>query len=109
MRSVFHVSTEEQLSYVDAKVRNLLADETVDVEHVAVVVDAPGPIDAAASHLSDKAEAVVKAGGDFEICSNAARGAVNDVDDLPDGVEQVSSGVGELSRLQNQGYAYIRP
>lgn len=109
MRTVFHVSTEEQLSYVDAKVQNLLTDETVDIEHVAVVLDAPGPIDAAAGRLSDEAEAVIKTGGDFEICSNAARGAVNSVDDLPDGVEQVSSGVGELTRLQSQGYAYIRP
>jgi intracellular sulfur oxidation DsrE/DsrF family protein len=103
MRTVFHVSTEEQLAYVDAKVQNLLADETVDVEHVVVVVDAPDPIDAAANYLSNKAEAVVEAGGDFEICSNAARGAVHDVDDLPEGVEQVSSGVGELTRLQNRG------
>lgn len=109
MRTVFHVSTEEQLSYVDAKVQNLLADQTVDIKHVAVVLDAPGPIDAAAGPLRDKAETVVEAGGDFEICSNAARGAINSTEDLPDGVEQVSSGVGELTRLQSQGYAYIRP
>jgi intracellular sulfur oxidation DsrE/DsrF family protein len=70
---------------------------------VAVVVDAPGPIDAAADHLSDEAEAVIEAGSDFEVCSTAARGAANDVDVLPDFVEQVSSGIGELTRLQDQG------
>lgn len=109
MRTVFHVSTADQLSYVDAKVRNLIADETVDVEHVAVVLDSPDAIDAAAGQLRRKAESVLADGGDFEICSNAARGATSSVDDLPEGVERVSSGVGELTRLQNEGYAYIRP
>lgn len=108
MRTVFHVSTAEQLSYVDAKVRNLLEDGTVDVDHVAVVLDAPGPIDAAADRLRDNAEAVIAAGAAFEICSNAARGATHSIEDLPDGAERVASGVGELTRLQDQGYAYIR-
>ncbi len=108
MRTVFHVSTAQQLSYVDAKVRNLLEDETVDIDHVAVVLDAPGPIDAAADRLRDKARAVIAAGGAFEICSNATRGATHSIEDLPDGAERVASGVGELTRLQDRGYAYIR-
>lgn len=107
MRTVFHVSTAEQLSSVDAKVKNLLADETVDVGHVAVVLDSPGAIDAAATRLRDNVGTILAAGGDFEICSNAARGA-SSVDELPAGVETVASGVGELTRLQHDGYAYIR-
>lgn len=109
MRTVFHVSTADQLSYVDAKVRNLLADETVAVDHVAVVLDSPDAIDAAAGRLREQAESVLADGGDFEICSNASRGATCSMGDLPGGVEQVSSGVGELTRLQDEGYAYIRP
>ena len=32
-----------------------------------------------------------------------------DKSDLLEGVETVSSGVGELTRLQNNGHAYISP
>lgn len=108
MRTVFHVSTPEQLSYVDAKVRNLLADETVEIEHVAVVLDAPEAIDAAAGSQRESAEAVLAEDADLGICSNAARGATR-VEELPAGVERVSSAVGELTRLQDEGYAYIKP
>ncbi|WP_277554907.1 hypothetical protein [Halobaculum limi] len=117
MRTVFHVSTTNQLSYVDAKVQNLLADDTLNVTSVAVVVDNPVVIDAAVdSDGRDRVETVLAAGDDsddaataFRVCSNALRGATATLDDLPAGVERASSGVGELTRLQNQGYAYIRP
>jgi len=109
MRTVFHVTTEEQLSYVDAKVRNLLADGTVEIERAVVVVDAPGAIDAAAGRLRGNAEGVLEAGGGFEVCSNAVRGAASSPDDLPEGVETVPSAVGQLTRLQSEGYAYVRP
>ncbi|MFC7096978.1 hypothetical protein [Halobaculum marinum] len=115
MRTVFHVSTVDQLSYVDAKVTNLLADETVPVSHVAVVVDNPAVIDAAESGDGrERVETVLAAGGDdaetaFRVCSNALRGATATLDDLPHGVERASSGVGELTRLQADGWAYIRP
>lgn len=42
-------------------------------------------------------------------CSNTLAMFDLDESDLVDGVETVSSGVGELTRLQNDGYAYIRP
>lgn len=108
MRTVFHVSTPEQLSYTDAKVENLLADETVAIDEVAVVLDAPGAIDAAASRLRGKTETILAAGGRFAVCSNASRGA-SEADRLPEGVETVASAVGELTRLQDEGYAYIVP
>lgn len=108
MRTVFHVSTPEHLSYVDAKVRNLLADETVETETVAVVVDAGRAIDAAAGPRRGNVERVLAAGGRFAVCSNALGGADSDLEALHDGVERVSSGVGELTRLQHEGYAYVR-
>jgi hypothetical protein len=110
MDTVFHVSTTDQLSYIDAKVTNLLADETVAIGTVAVVVDSPRVIDAAASGSGrERVETVLDAGGAFRICSNALQGADSETGDLPDGVEVASSGVGELTRLQNEGFAYIRP
>ncbi|MFC7069394.1 hypothetical protein [Halobaculum lipolyticum] len=115
MRTVFHVSTVDQLSYVDAKVRNLLADDAVPVSAVAVVVDSGAVIDAAADGDGrERVETVLAAGGDgaetaFRVCANALRGATATLDDLPAGVEAASSGVGELTRLQHDGWAYVRP
>jgi intracellular sulfur oxidation DsrE/DsrF family protein len=114
MRTVFHVSTVDQLSYVDAKVTNFLADGAVDVRAVAVVVDDPAVIDAAAGDGRERVEAVLDAGTDetetaFCVCSNALRGATATMDDLPACVEAASSGVGELTPLQYDGWADIRP
>lgn len=106
--TVFHVSTPETLSYVDVKVENLLADDAVLVDRVVVVVDSGRTIDAAATRERDAVETVLDAGGDFRVCSNAIRGARATLAALPDGVERASSGVGELTRLQSEGYAYIR-
>ncbi len=107
--TVFHVSTPETLSYVDAKVENLLADDAVPVERVAVVVDSGRTIDAAATDERRSVERVLDAGGAVRVCSNALRGAAAGLADLPDGVERATSGVGELTRLQSEGYVYVRP
>ncbi len=47
----------------------------------------------------------------FEVCANTLKGRAVDIDDLYD-VDQadiVPSGVAELSKLQGQGYTYIKP
>lgn len=109
MDAVFHVSTVDQLSYVDAKVRNLLGDDSVEVDDVAVVVDSGRTIDAGARSRHENVAAVLAAGGRVLVCSNALGGAESVLGDLPDGAERASSGVGALTRLQHEGYAYIRP
>lgn len=109
MRTVFHASRPDQFRVVDAKVHNLLADETLAVDAVAVVVDRSGTIDAAATDLRETTAAVLDAGATLKLCSNALRGADADLDAFPDGTEAVSSGVGELTRLQHRGWAYVRP
>jgi intracellular sulfur oxidation DsrE/DsrF family protein len=108
MQTVFHVSSPEKLSYTDAKVENLIADTTVEIEHIAVLLDSSAAIDAAATNLQEVAKSILAAEASFLICSNAVQKATASADDLPDGASFVSSGVGELTRLQNQGYAYIR-
>ena len=108
METVFHASHLDQYRVVDAKVRNLLDDDTLDLERVAVLVDRGGTIDAAAD-LRETTEAVLDAGATLKLCSNALRGADVDADAFPEGTEVVSSGVGELTRLQDDGWAYIRP
>jgi len=107
-RTVFHVSTPGALSDADAKVTNLLEDDTLAVEAVAVVTDSPAAIEAAAGAHRDVVERVLSAGGSVRVCANALGGAAVDLDALPAGVERVSSGVGELTRLQAEGFAYVR-
>ena len=89
---------------------NLLADETVDVEIVAVVVNGGGlGLLLADSGPREQVEALLGQGVEFKQCRNTLRRNEATEDDLVDGVEVVPSGVGELTRLQDEGYAYIKP
>ena len=108
MHTVYHVSSIEAYRTAEAKVRNLLDDETLDIDGVAVVVDRPGVIDAAAMDCRATTDALVGMGATVKLCSNAARGAEAGERDFGEGVAFVSSGVGELTRLQDSGWAYIR-
>ncbi|MEF8859976.1 MAG: hypothetical protein V5A38_13805 [Halolamina sp.] len=108
MRTVYHVSDADAYHISEGKVRNLLGDETLDMTAAAVLIDHPGSIDAAAKGHRQTTEALVGMGATVKLCSNAFGGAEADEDVFPDGVELVSSGVGELTRLQNEGWVYIR-
>lgn len=55
-------------------------------------------------HLIDEKDVIMKA------CSNSIEGTEMEEEDLIDGVEVVSSGVSELSRLQSEeNFSYIKP
>jgi hypothetical protein len=110
MRTVFHVSTPADVRVVVAKVTNLLADETVEMESIAVVLDNGEAIARlhADSDLADDLRDLLDGGVELKACSNAAQHPDVSEADLLEGVEVVSSGVGELTRLQDAGYAYIR-
>jgi len=108
MHTVYHVSDVDAYRTTEPKVRNLLDDETLDIDGVAVVVDRPTVIDAAAKDCRETTNALVGMGATVKLCSNAARGAEAGESDFGEGVELVSSGVGELTRLQDSGWAYIR-
>jgi len=108
MHTVLHVSSVDAYRTAEPKVRNLLDDETVDIDAVAVVVDSGVVIDAAAGERRETTDALAELGATVKLCSNAARGADAGADDFGEGVAFVSSGVGELTRLQDSGWAYIR-
>jgi intracellular sulfur oxidation DsrE/DsrF family protein len=110
VQTVFHVSTPEDVRTVVAKVRNLLADETVEMESVAVVLDSGAAIAELhnGSDLADDFRGLLAESVELKVCRNAAQHPDVSEADLLEGVEVVSSGVGELTRLQNGGYAYIR-
>ncbi|GKZ12615.1 DsrE family protein [Haladaptatus sp. T7] len=110
MKTVFHVSTPEAAAIAVAKVRNLLADETLDVDTVAVLFDAGVAIATLerGSDVADDVRGLLDRDVEYKVCSNAVRNPAVDESKLVAGVETVSSGVGELTRLQTRGYAYIR-
>jgi hypothetical protein len=108
VHTVFHVSDIDAYRTAEPKVRNLLGDDSLETDEVAVLVDRPTVIDAAALDCSETTAKLVALGATVKLCSNAARGADAVAGDFGEGVEFVSSGVGELTRLQKQGWAYIR-
>ncbi|PSP56027.1 hypothetical protein BRC82_02500 [Halobacteriales archaeon QS_1_67_19] len=110
MRPVFHVSTPENVRVVAAKVRNPLGDATVETDAIGIVLDRG---DAVArlhrdSKLVDDLRELGAEGVALKACSNAAEHPDVSRSDLLDGVEVVPSGVSEFTRLQANGYAYIR-
>lgn len=110
-RTVFHLpeSGGDYGRGALGNVANLLADDTVEVE-VAVVANGGG-----VEHvLSDAPTAgrvheLLENGVEMFACGNTIERSNRDPDDLIDGVAIVSSGMGELTRQQAAGAAYIRP
>ena len=112
MRTVFHLiagdAEDQQTTLVLAE--NLTKDETVEMDDIAVVAQADGIVPLTADgEGADDVRSLIGEGVSFKACSNTLEMKGIDESDLVDGVETVSSGVGELTRLQDDGYAYIRP
>lgn len=111
-KTVFHLieggADEQDLALTLAE--NLTNDDSIEMDDVAVLAQAEGidPVTTDGDE-SGRVQALVEDGVSVKACSNTL--AMFDLTeaDLVDGVETVSSGVGELTRLQNDGYAYIRP
>ncbi|WP_053946967.1 DsrE family protein [Halolamina sediminis] len=108
MRTVFHVSDADAYRTAKSKVRSLLEDETIDVDAVAIVIDHPNSIDAAAGRLRGTTESLLSDGAKVKLCTNSLGLADTSESAFPPGVELVSSGIGELARLQDSGWNYIR-
>ena len=111
-QTVFHLiedgSEEQDLALTLAE--NLTEDETIDMDDVTVLAQGEGidPV-TADGEKSGRVESLINDGVTFKACANTLDMFDLEKADLVAGVETVSSGVGELTRLQNDGYAYIRP
>lgn len=90
--------------------RNLLEDESGSIENVAIVVQAGGIAAATTEgdHV-DEVRSLLDDGVEFSACSNTMEMKDLSESDLIDGVETVPEGAVEVTRLQNEGYAYMRP
>lgn len=112
MQTVIHVLSEDEVEQKTALAiaRNLLEDESGTIDEIAVVVQAGG-INAirADGDLGEQVRALLADDVPFRACRNTLGARDMDESDLVDGVETVPEGAVEVTGLQNEGYAYIRP
>ncbi|RBI63277.1 hypothetical protein DMJ13_01685 [halophilic archaeon] len=110
MSTVFHFSSgEEHQKHATANAKNLLDDGTTDVERVALVANGVGiKLLTTDSTVPEKVRSLAENGVAFEACANSMEAFDYSNDDLLEGVETVPAGVGELTKLQSQGYAYVK-
>ncbi|MFC3478608.1 DsrE family protein [Halobacterium litoreum] len=110
MQVVFHHARREEAEHVLANVENLLGDDTVAVEDVAVVANADGvrTLTARSEHAIRVRTLREDDGVRFAACRNSLRSRDIEASALADGVETVPAGVGELARLQDDGYGYVK-
>ncbi|WP_256392300.1 DsrE family protein [Natronoarchaeum rubrum] len=112
MQTVFHLIQGDPGDRKTALTiaENLTQDETVEMDAIEVVAQADGiePL-TADGEGSDHVRSLLDDGVAFKACGNTLDMEDLDEADLVDGVETVPSGAGELTRLQDEGYSYIRP
>ncbi len=109
MKTVFHVTEEARFQGAVHSAFNLLIDESVEIEE-AVIIANGGAVRGflKGSRFEDLAVDAIGKGIRMRACNNSLFGMRIDKTRLVDGVEIVPSGVGELTRFQSSGYAYIR-
>ena len=90
--------------------RNLLDAESGEIDDVAVVAQAGG-IEAVTSggDAGETVSSLIDDGVAFTACANTLKARDTNEADLVDGVEVVPEGAVEATRLQEEGYAYLRP
>ena len=112
VQTVFHLiaADPQQQQTALTIAENLTEDDSVEIGDIAIVAQADGiePLTADGDG-SDMVESLLEKGISVKACSNTLELKDLAESDLVEGVEPVPSGGGELTRLQSEGYAYIRP
>lgn len=112
METVLHLisgdEAEQETTFDIA--RNLLDDESGSIDDVAIVAQSGG-IEAltADGGREDRVRSLLDDGVSFKGCSNTLEALDLEESDLVDGVETVPEGAVEVTRLETEGYAYMRP
>lgn len=112
MQTVVHLVTGNTMKQGTALsiAENLLDDETGSIDDVAVVAQADG-IEALTTEGEprDMVESLAADGASLKACRNTMDELDLSESDLVDAVETVPEGAVEVTRLQNEGYGYVRP
>ena len=110
LKTVFHVDEMEKWNLALANINNYLnadLDEEVLIHLVAYAVAVNGyKLD---SDLGERIKELSKKGVVFKACNNALKANELEAKDIFKEVQIVPSGVVELTLLQKDGFAYIRP
>ena len=110
MSTVFHFSSADESTqkHATANVKNLIAAD-LNVEDVVLVANGRGIHMLTTEHsaVASEVKRLIDDGAAFRACENSMSALGVTQSDLIDGVETVPAGVGELTKLQSKGYAYI--
>ncbi|WP_440009393.1 DsrE family protein [Halomicrococcus sp. SG-WS-1] len=113
-KTVVHLSSGETKAQRHAllNAKNLLEDDTVPVKELVFVANGKGVTlytpSTEDNEFYDLVTSLQERGVAFRACGNAMEALGLTKDDLIDGVEPVPSAVGELARLQELEYGYIK-
>lgn len=109
METVFHLSAGDAADWnrAIASVSNFLDDDRVDAEPVLVVNGNAAYAVVEASPVDDDIRDLLTSGVEVCVCENSLAARDINPKNLIAGVDIVSSGVGEVTRRQAGGAAYV--
>ena len=109
MDTVFHVSEEARFQGAVHGALNLLEDTSVSMDRIVIVANGGAVRSLLKGGRGEEILEQARGSGIImKACKNSLMGLRIDRARLVDGASVVSSGVGELTRLQAEGFAYIR-
>lgn len=111
MQVAFHLS-QIQANEVKKALRNIkhLREDKNDADiHAVSNTSAVTMMKQESPYADDIRELIEEYDITMKACSNSIEGTDMEEEDLIERVEVVDSGVSELSRLQNEGFGYIKP
>lgn len=111
MDIVFHATSKESKDRdtVLAYASGILEDETIVLDDVVVVVNVDGvKFLLEGSKKEDKIKNLIDKGVVFKACNRSMESRNLKKQDLIQDIKIVPTAVGELTKLQNKGYSYIK-
>ena len=114
VKAVFHINMaeEQRLRIALNNIANLIKEVPQDDSEICIVANGQGVKVFQKDYLSDyanKIDELSKAGVRFLVCSNSLAKFDIDKEELLESCEVLPVGILELVRLQQEGFAYIKP
>ncbi|AGB39300.1 DsrE family protein [Natronococcus occultus] len=112
IRTILHLTSGDEADHDRAlnNLENLLADETTDTDAVEFVVNGAAItlyVEDETDH-ADRIRTLAEDGVAFKGCANSLEGYGIDEDEPLEAVTVVPASVGEIAKLQAEGYGYIK-
>ncbi|MFU8867292.1 DsrE family protein [Natronococcus sp.] len=112
VRTILHLTSGDEADHDRAlnNLENLLADETTDTDAVEFVVNSAAISLYVADETdhADRIRTLAEDGVAFKGCANSLEGFGIDESELLEAVTVVPASVGEIAKLQAEGYGYIK-